>query len=117
MSDAVHWTLEVSINDGQLSTFKELLNEMVSSTRSEYDTLIYEWYFSDDESICIINERYRDSRAAMMHLQAFGSFAERFTAAITPTRFIVLGNPSAKVREGLSGLNPRYLKLESGFSR
>lgn len=35
MSDALHWTLEVSVNDGQLSTFKDLLNEMVSSTRSE----------------------------------------------------------------------------------
>ena len=53
----------------------------------------------------------------MTHLQDFGSFAERFMMAVTPVYFIVLGNPSADLRDGLAGLNPRYLKLEAGFAR
>ena len=117
MSNAVHWTLEVSVTDEQISVFKELLNEMVSSTRGEPDTLTYGWYFNEQESICLINERYRGSAAAITHLRAFGSFSERFITAVTPVCFIVLGNPSADLRGELAGLNPRYLKLEAGFSR
>jgi quinol monooxygenase YgiN len=117
MESTVHWLLEVSVNEGQLETFKELMTEMVAATKNEPDTLIYEWYFNEDHSICQINERYRDSAATMVHLQSFGGFAVRFMAAVTPVNFIVMGNPDTAVREGLAGLNPSFLLLESGFSR
>ena len=117
MSDAVHWTLEVVVNDGQLGAFKALLGEMVASTKSEVNTLMYEWYFNEDESVCFINERYRDSAAAMTHLQAFGGFAERFMASVKPKRLVVMGKPGGDVREALAGLDPDYYEMHAGFSR
>ena len=117
MSNAVHWTLEVSVNEGQLSAFKNWWTEMVLSTRGVPATLTHEWFFDEDESTSLINERYHESAAALTHLQGFWSFAERFMPAVTPIRFNVLGNLSAELRDGLAGLNPRYLKLEAGFSR
>ena len=42
MESTVHWLLEVSVNEGQLETFKELMTEMVAATKNEPDTLIYE---------------------------------------------------------------------------
>ena len=42
MGSEVHWLLEVSVNDGQLDTFKALIAEMVEATQREPGTLIYE---------------------------------------------------------------------------
>jgi hypothetical protein len=53
----------------------------------------------------------------MAHLTSFAGFAERFMAAVTPVNFIVMGDADAAVREGLAGLNPRYLTQEAGFAR
>ena len=66
MESTVHWLLEVSVNEGQLDAFKELMTEMVAATKNEPDTLIYEWYFNEDHSTCQISERYRDSAATMV---------------------------------------------------
>ena len=60
MSNAVHWTPAVCLNEGQLSAYKNLLNEMVLSTRGEPATLTYEWHFDEDASTCLVYERYRD---------------------------------------------------------
>ena len=117
MGGAVHWLLEVSVNDGQLDTFKALIAEMVEATQKEPGTLIYEWYFDEEERNCQINERYIDSAATMTHLTSFAGFAERFMAAVTPVNFIVMGDADAAVREELAGLNPQYLTKEAGLAR
>ncbi len=117
MTDTIHWLLEMQINDGQLSNFKSVMADMVASTDKEQGTLLYEWFFSDDQSTCLISERYRDSAAALAHLDNFGAFAERFLAAATPRRFTVLGSPSAQLSEALAAFSPAYLGFEAGFSR
>ena len=85
MGGTVHWLLEVSVNDGQLDTFKALIAEMVEATQKEPGTLIYEWYFDEQEQTCQINERYTDSAATMAHLTSFAGFAERFMACLLYT--------------------------------
>lgn len=117
MTNTVHWILELHINEGHLRGFKELMAEMIAATAKESGTLVYEWYFSQDESTCLISERYRDSAAAMEHLQSFGRFAERFLAAATPTRFTVLGAPDSTLRQALAGFSPACLAFEAGFAR
>lgn len=68
---------------------------------------------------CHIWERYADSAAAAMtHLGHFGDkFAERFFAALEPTRFVVYGNPSEEVRESLSAFGVAYMAPVNGFNR
>lgn len=117
MTQTVHWLLEVQIREGQLENFKTVLTEMVASTKREQDTHIYEWYFSEDQTTCLISERYRDSAAALAHLDSFGNFAESFLATATPVRFTVLGNPDTRLRESLAGFNPVYFGYETGFCR
>ena len=118
MSKVVFWNLELFINDNKLSDFKSLMNEMVTSTKSETGTLGYEWFISEDKSICHIYERYASSEDVLVHLGNFGTkFAERFLACVTPTRLHVYGEPSAEVKAGLDGFGPVYLKTFGGFSR
>jgi quinol monooxygenase YgiN len=118
MGDQVSWLLELAVKPGEVENFRALMNEMVESTRAESGTLGYEWFISDDGSVVHIYERYLDSAAVMTHLGAFGEkFAERFLAAVDPTRFTVFGSPSDEVREAQSGLGPTYLGFFGGFAR
>jgi len=119
MSDNVYWVLELTIKPGGLDNFKELMKEMVEATHAnEPKTLNYEWTMSEDGQSCHIYERYEDSAATMTHLGTFvEKFAERFMAALEPTRFTVYGNPNDEVKETLSGFGPVYMTPISGFAR
>lgn len=118
MSRTVSWKLQLAVRDGQLDTFRSLMEEMVESTRSESGTQIYEWFLSEDGTICHLYERYADSEAALVHLGNFGSkFAERFLACVDPTALYAYGNPSAQAREVLSSFNAVFLGPLGGFAR
>ncbi len=119
MSDNVHWVLEIEIKQGELDSFKALMNEMVEATRAnEPDTMNYEWFISDDEGSCHIYERYADSAATMTHLGSFGqNFAERFMAAVAPTRLVVYGDPNDEVRAALSAFGAAHMAQIGGFAR
>ncbi len=118
MSGAVSWMLEVAVKPGELENFRALMSEMVDTTRREEGTLAYDWSISDDGSECHIYERYADSDAVMIHLASFGkNFADRFLAAVDPTRLVVYGGPNEAVKEGLSGFAPVYLEPFGGFFR
>ena len=119
MNDNVYWLLEVVIKPGEFDSFKALMNEMVESTQvNEPNTLNYEWAISEDSQKCHLYERYADSAATMTHLATFGEkFAERFMAAVEPTRFMVYGNPSNDVKEALSGFGAVFMTPFGGFAR
>ena len=119
MADHIHWILEMAIKDGELENFQTLKAEMIEATQSnEPDTLMYEWYVSDDEKQCHIYERYVDSAAVMVHLGNFGAkFADRFLAALTPQKLTVYGDASDEVRGALAGLGAVHMHENGGFAR
>jgi quinol monooxygenase YgiN len=118
MDNAVSWVVELAVKPGKLESFRALMAEMVASTREEHGALTYQWFVSDDGSTVHIYERYASSAAVLEHLQGFGAkFAERFLAAVDPTRFTVYGAPSDEAKQGLSGFNPTYLGPFGGFAR
>jgi hypothetical protein len=60
-------------------------------------TLQYNIYFNDDQSKCIVLERYRDSEALIEHAAHLGDLGE----AIFATGWVsgeLLGEPSAELR-------------------
>lgn len=118
MEQHVSWVLELAVKDGQLDTFKALMEEMVAGTSEETQTLAYEWYISDDGGTVHIFEKYADSDSMISHVNGFlEKWAERFLASVDPTRFVVYGDPSPAARELLSGFGPVYLGPWGGFSR
>jgi quinol monooxygenase YgiN len=115
----ISWVFELAINPGRFEDLKTLIAEMVEATqKNEASTLNYEWAISDDQQVCHVYERYRDSAAVMTHLESFGAnFAARFMEAVTPARLVVYGTPSAQVKDGLAGLGPVYMAPLGGFRR
>jgi hypothetical protein len=65
-------------------------------------TLQYDMYFNDDQSECIVLERYRDSEALVEHAAHLGDLGK----AILATGWVsgeLLGEPSAELRAKISG--------------
>lgn len=119
MSEQVYWMLETKINDGQMDNLKALMAEMVEATQAnEPGTLNYEWSVSADGQTCHIFERYADSEATLVHLEAFGKhFAGRFMSILQPTRMMVYGNPNEAARKALQGVGGVFMTSIGGFSR
>lgn len=119
MNEAIAWNLEAGVTPGGEADLRTLMAEMSAATQAnEPGTLAYEWHISAEGPQCHIYERYRDSDAVMVHLGNFGAqFAERFLAALTPTRFTVYGTPNERVRTALTPLEPVYMARVAGFVR
>ncbi len=55
-------------HEGKLEEYKRLSAQAMEIVRTkDSGTLQYDTYFNDDQSECVIIERYRDSEAAMEH--------------------------------------------------
>jgi len=72
----------------------------------DHGTLQYEIFFNDDESECIVIERYKDSDALVEHGANLGGLMEAIlaTGAVSGE---LLGEPSAKLRVQLIGVPVR----------
>jgi hypothetical protein len=64
-------------------------------------TLQYEIHFNDDESECIVLERYRDSDALIEHTANLGDIGEAILATGSVSGEL-LGEPSAELRAKLA---------------
>ena len=85
-------------HQGNLEEFKRLSAQCMEIVRTkDTGTLQYEIYFNDDQSECIVLERYRDSEALIEHAVHLGNLSE----AILATGWVsgeLLGEPSAELR-------------------
>jgi quinol monooxygenase YgiN len=86
------------IHKGKLDEFKRLSAQCMEIVRTEdTGTLQYETYFNDDQSECIVLERYRDSEALIEHFTYIGDLMEAIVATGSVSGEL-LGEPSAELR-------------------
>jgi quinol monooxygenase YgiN len=87
---------------GKLEKFKRLSAQCMEIVRAkDTGTLQYEIYFSDDQSECLVLERYRDSEALIEHLANLGEIGEAILATGSVSGEL-LGEPSAELRAKLA---------------
>jgi hypothetical protein len=75
----------------------------------ERGTLQYDIYFNDDQSECVVLERYRDSEAAIEHAENLGDLMEAVLATVSVVHGELLGEPSAELRAKLAGSEVPHL--------
>ncbi len=90
------------IHEGKLEEFKRLSAQCMEIVRTR-DTgmLQYEIYFNDDQSECIVLERYRDSQALIEHAAHIGDLIEALVATGSVSGEL-LGEPNAELRANLA---------------
>ena len=96
-------------HEGTLEEFKRLSEHAMGIVRSmDTGTLQYNIYFNDDQSECIIVERYKDSSALIEHAAHVGHMME----AIFATGWVsseLLGEPSKELRAMMADGDARLL--------
>ena len=89
-------------HEGKLEEFKRLSARCMEIVRTKDTvTLQYEIYFNDDQSECIVLERYRDSEALIEHAAHLGDLMEAILATGSVSGEL-LGEPSAELRAKLA---------------
>jgi len=91
--------------EGELEQFKRLSAQLMEIVRAQdTGTLQYEIYFNEDQSDCIVLERYRDSEALVEHAGHLGDLGRAIPGLVSSE---LLGQPSADVRAKLVGSGVR----------
>ena len=70
-----------TFHPGKVEEFKRLSAECLEVVRAEDEgTLQYDTYFNEDESKCVVLERFRDSDALILHSRNMAPFTEQIMA-------------------------------------
>src|SRR4030088_2469879 len=89
-------------HEGKLEEFKRLSAQCMEIVRTmDTGTLQYEIYFNDDQSECIVLERYRDSEALIEHAAHIGNLMEAIVATGSVTGEL-LGEPNEELSANLA---------------
>jgi quinol monooxygenase YgiN len=95
-------TKQVKFHEGKLEEFKRLSAQAMEIVRTkDTGTLQYDTYFNDDQSECIVLERFRDSEALIGHAANLGDIMEAILATGSVSGEL-LGEPSAELRAKLA---------------
>jgi quinol monooxygenase YgiN len=89
----------------KLGEFKELAEQMMAVTRTEADTLQYDWFFNDDETKCVVRETYASSDAVLAHVANLGDLFERIVEVGGHMEIEGFGTPSAELLAMTDAMN------------
>jgi len=106
-----------TVQDGKLDEFKALGEQMVEKTRSETDVVFYGFSFSGQRAHC--REGYTSANGILAHLENVDGLLKQ-ALAIASLDLLEIHGPTAELeqlKEPLSGLNPTYFTMETGFRR
>ena len=91
------------IHEGKVDEYKRLSAQAMEIVRAkDPGTLQYDTYLNEDESECVIIERYRGSEAAMAHAANLGDISAAVLAIVSVVHGELLGEPSAELRAKLA---------------
>jgi quinol monooxygenase YgiN len=91
------------IHEGKLDEYKRLSARAMEIVRTkETGTLQYDTYFNDNQSECVVIERYRDSEAALEHAANLADLSAEVLAIVSVVHGELLGEPSAELRAKLA---------------
>jgi quinol monooxygenase YgiN len=98
-----------TFHEGMVEEFKRLSAECMEIVRAkDIGTLQYDTYFNDDQSQCVVLERFRDSDALIQHGENLAHLMDRIIATGSVSGEL-LGDPSAELRARFTGGGPVQL--------
>ena len=98
-----------TFHPGEVEEFKRLCAECLAVVRAkDVGTLQYDTYFNDDETECIVIERFRDSDALIQHSENLAHLMDAIIATGSVSGEL-LGDLSAELRARFTGGGPVQL--------
>jgi quinol monooxygenase YgiN len=101
--DEIKGIARVKFHPGKVEEWKRLSKEAMEIVRTkDSGTLQFDNYLNEDESECMVIERYRDSEALIEHFENVGELFEPIFATVSVVHGEVLGEVSAELRANLA---------------
>jgi quinol monooxygenase YgiN len=92
------------IHEGKLDEFKRLSAQAMEIVQTkDTGTLQYDTYFNEDQSECVVLERFRDSEALIEHAENLADLWDPILATVSVVHGELLGEPNAELRARLAG--------------
>jgi quinol monooxygenase YgiN len=120
MSENIHIRAEFTIEKNKVEQYKKLIEEMSNMVQiNEPNTLVYEAYFNEDGTKCMVHETYLDSKAVLSHNDSIASktILPRIFNISKLDMLDVYGNPNNELKKLLTSFNSQIFKFHSGFNR
>lgn len=94
----------ITIHEGKLEEFKRLSALCVHVVRTkDSGTLQYEHFFNDDQTECVVLERYRDFAALREHLANIGNDLMQAILAVCTISGDIFTSPTPELRKAFEG--------------
>ena len=91
-------------HEGKLDEYKRLSARAMEIVKTkDPGTLQFDIYLNDDQSECVVIERYRDSDALIEHAANMSELSEAILRIVTVVHGEVLGEPNEALRAALAG--------------
>jgi quinol monooxygenase YgiN len=94
------------IAPGGLAVFKRLAARALELTKGEAGNLQYDWFFSGDETKCVVREAYENSDAVLAHVANMGELIGKEAALGRGLEIEAFGPVSPQLAEALAALQP-----------
>ena len=103
------------IKDGKLESFKQVAADCLAAVKAkDTGTTQYDWFFNDDESVCVVRETYADSDAVLQHMGHVGEHLGQL-AAVADLELEVFGEPSPALVDAAAAFQPKVYKSFLGL--
>lgn len=110
-------TAKFKIHPGKVEEFKKNANDaiaIVTEKEKGKTCLQYDWFFSPDETECVVRETYTDSNAVMTHLGNVGEVLGQLLA-ISDFTGEFYGPVSDEVKNATAPFNPKLYSFYHGL--
>ena len=107
--------VDFKIND--LAGVKKVISEWCIAEKASQGTLMYELYFSEDNTHGTVIETFADDDGQQAHMINIEKFGPSFTKYAEFTNFLYLGDVSDVVKERLKDYPFIYMPFHDGFRR
>ena len=101
MTTKLDVSARMTVRPGKLDGFKRQAAECIKQAKEkDQGTLRYDWFLSDDQTMCEIREAYVSSDALMEHRANIGAALDKlFGEFADDHQVIIFGTPSQKLLE------------------
>ena len=103
------------IHSGKLDEFKKLAAECMESVlEKDSGTLQYDWFFNEDQTECVVREKYANSASLMEHS---GNLGPLFGAMMAVADFSaeIYGQPTDELMTAIGGLDLKIYQFFQGM--
>ena len=98
-------TAHLTIHEGKLDDFKAVAAACLQCVREkDTGTLQYDWFFNDDQTVCVVREHYKDSEAVLEHM---GNLGENLGAllGVCDMSLEIYGTPSPALSKAIEEMD------------